>query len=99
MKTYIITFDNGGWSDSFDYKKFHNQLTKANGVINWWHYLDSTYIIIANNNVTARNITDFLTKIAPNKKFFVCELQLRNHNGWLSRKAWDWINEQTKKLQ
>lgn len=94
-KAYILTYDKG-LLDNFSYKDFHNQLTTAKGVHNWWHYLDTTYIIIVDSTTTAKNITDFIMEKMPNKNFFVCEIKLTNHNGWLDQAAWDWINQQTR---
>jgi hypothetical protein len=92
-RTYIITFDKGGLFDLFDYNKFHQSIINASGLISWWHYLESTYIIVVNNNVTATNVSEFLRQIAPNKQFFVTEINLRSHNGFLPQEAWDWINK------
>ncbi len=92
-KAYIINFDKGGILDSFDYKKFHDSITTAKGVVNWWHYLESSYIIITNNTTTATNVSDFVIQHMPNKHFLVAELNLKNHNGWLPKEAWDWINK------
>lgn len=92
-KAYIINFDKGGLIDSFDYKKFHDNLTTAKGVINWWHYLESSYIIITDANVTATNVSDFVLQHMKEKYFLVVELNLKNHNGWLPKEAWDWINK------
>ncbi|MFM2229448.1 MAG: hypothetical protein RL607_706 [Bacteroidota bacterium] len=92
-KAYIINFDKGGLIDSFDYKKFHDNLTTAKGVINWWHYLESSYIIITDANVTATNVSDFVLQHMKEKHFLVVELNLKNHNGWLPKEAWDWINK------
>lgn len=91
-KSYIIIYDKGGIFDAFDYKKFHNTLTTAKGVNSWWHYIDNSYIIITDNNVTATNLSEFILHHLPNKHFFVSELNLKNHNGWLPKEAWDWIN-------
>lgn len=92
-KSYIITLDKGGMLDTFDYAKFHQKLTTAQGVISWWHYLDSTYLLIVPDNVNSETITKFILSIAPNKHFFVAKIDLREHNGWLPKEAWDWINE------
>jgi hypothetical protein len=92
-KAYIINFDKGGILDSFDYEKFHDNLTRAKGVINWWHYLESSYIIITATNVTATNVSDFVLQHMKDKHFLVAELNLKNHNGWLPKEAWDWINK------
>ena len=92
-KAYIINFDKGGSFDAFDYKAFHDTLTTAKGVINWWHYLESSYIIITATGVTATNVSDFVMNHMTNKHFFVAELNLKNHNGWLPKEAWDWIKK------
>lgn len=92
-KFYIITMDKGGLLDAFDSKKFHNQLTKANGIKAWWHYLESTYIIRVEYGVTAHNVSEFIRQIAPSKKFFTTEIKLDNYNGYLPQEAWDWINK------
>ncbi len=91
-KFYIITMDKGGLLDMFDAKKFHDQLTQAIGIKAWWHYLESTYIIKVEFNVTALNVSEYIQSIAPNKKFFTSEIKLDNYNGFLSQDAWDWIN-------
>jgi hypothetical protein len=94
-KAYIINFAKGGMLDNFDYKKFHDSLTTAKGVINWWHYLEPTYIIIVENNITATNVADFVRQLMPQKYLLIAELNLRNHDGWLPKEAWDWINKYT----
>jgi hypothetical protein len=97
-KAYVINFDKDGVLDSFDYKKFHDTLTTATGIISWWHYLQSSYIIIVEYNITATNISDFVKEHMPNKYFFVSELNLKNHNGWLPQEAWDWVNKFTNQI-
>lgn len=92
-KAYIICIAKGGVLDKFDYKQFHDTLTTAKGVIDWWHYLETTYIIITEQYVMASNVGQFVRQIAPQKELFVCELNLSNHDGWLTKEAWDWINK------
>jgi hypothetical protein len=94
-KAYIINYEKGGVFDNFDYKKFHNTLTTANGILNWWHYLGSSYIIITENNITATNVSEFVKQYMKNKLFLVVELNLQNHSGWLPKEAWEWINKNT----
>lgn len=95
-RAYIITFDKGGLIDTFDYNQFHERLTKAEGVISWWHYLQTTYILIVGANSNAATITNAIMEAMPNKHFFVSKLDLKDHNGWLPQEAWDWINGQIK---
>lgn len=92
-KAFIIVYNKDGLFDGFDYTKFHNILTRAAGVINWWHYIDNAYIIITSKTTTATNISNFIRQNMPNKNFIVSELNLKNHDGWLPQEAWDWINK------
>lgn len=93
-KAYILIIDKGGWLSGFNAEEFHKGIIRANGVKTWWHYIDNTYILIVEWGVTAKDITDYAMKLIPNRKFFVCELNINNHNGWLPQDAWDWINKQ-----
>lgn len=92
--SYIVTFD----KELLDYlggsNKLHDRLTNARGVINWWHYLDSTYILIVENTYNATSISNLISKIAPDRRFFVAQINLKDHNGWLPKEAWDWIKDQ-----
>lgn len=92
-KFYLIVLDKGGFFDSFDSKKFHKNLTEAEGITAWWHYLDSAYIIKVGYEVTALNVSQFIQQIAPKKRFFTTEITLDNYNGYLPQQAWDWINK------
>jgi hypothetical protein len=92
-KAFIITFDKGVL-DGINYTTLHQNLTTAQGILNWWHYLESTYIVIVEFSVTAQNIGDYLQTQIPNKKHFVCEIKLSNYYGWLDAPAWEWINQQ-----
>jgi len=91
-KAYIITFDTNKLLDPFDYGVFHDKLISAKGVVDWWHYLKSTYIIIVNWDIDVNGVSNFILQVAPNKLFFVTEVKLQNYNGFLPQQAWDWLN-------
>ncbi|MFN0190232.1 MAG: hypothetical protein ACKVQV_16155 [Bacteroidia bacterium] len=93
-RAYMITMDKGGLLDTFDYTKFHKSLTCAKGVISWWHYLQSTYIIIVSEKSNAASVGKFIINNAPKKQFFVAKIDLNDHFGLLPKDAWDWINSQ-----
>jgi len=93
-KAYILTIEKGNILTSYNSKKFHEQITTAKGIKTWWHYIDNTYILIVESSILAKNITDYVMPLIPKRRFFVCELDLRNHNGWLPQEAWDWIKKQ-----
>jgi len=89
-KAYIINFDIES-KDNADYMKFHDLLTKDKGIINWWHYLRSSYIVIVGDDVTAASISKFIRGNWKDKLFFVSQLDLTDHDGWLPKDAWDWV--------
>lgn len=92
-KAYIINFDKSGLYDDFDYQKFKVNLTSAKGLISWWHYLESSYIIVTDSTISATSITHFVKKHMEFKHFLVVELNLKNHDGWLPQEAWEWIHK------
>ena len=95
-KFFIITLDNDGIPSTFNKKVFHNRLTQTKGVITWWHYLESTYIIKVGYSVNASHIAELMKEIAIDKKYFTSEIKFQDYTGWLPNEAWDWIKENTK---
>ena len=92
-KAYILTFDKGGIFDRFDYLKFHQQLIKTPNIVDWFHYLENSYILIIPHHIKSNYISDIWQNIG-NKRFsFVCELDINNCNGWLPAEAWEWIKK------
>jgi hypothetical protein len=89
-KIYIINYNK---INGFDYQSFHQSLTTTKGVLNWWHYIESSYIIITDYHITAKNVSDLVRSLMPNVGIFVCELNLNNYDGWLPKEAWEWINK------
>ena len=60
----------------------------------WWHYLDSTWIVIIQGS--AQQIWE---RLAPHvdKNDYVLIIQVSdNVQGWLPKDAWDWIHANVK---
>lgn len=95
-KAYILVIDKGGVFSSFNPVTFHQKLVKPESIITWWHYIDNTYVLIVEGNVNAAAISEYVKKIDPKRKFFVCELNLKDHAGWLPKEAWEWIKKQLR---
>ena len=71
-----------------DYSGLHDEIKKADL---WWHYLESTWII--STNLSPNTWTDRLRKhIDKNDHVLVIEV-CDNFNGWLPKKAWDWLHQ------
>jgi len=71
-----------------NYAPFFNAI-KSNAV-EWWHFLDSTFIVTANKSADefARALFPFMEAA---DSIFVCRLQ-KDYNGWLPEEAWVWLN-------
>jgi len=84
---YLITYDLK--KPGKDYTSLHNTIKTAP---KWWHHLDSTWLIQTNETVEywsdkIRRITD------SNDNFLIVDITRQKRQGWLPKKAWEWIRE------
>lgn len=93
-RAYILTFDR---DDNRNYKAIHDKIVNLPSVITWWHYIKSSYIIIASTN-SATELNNEILEAFPKKRFLLIEVNLRNRNGRLPLEAWDWIKNQVTKI-
>ena len=91
---YILTFDR---DDLRNYQIIHDKIISLPDIVNWWHYIKSSYILIASTS-NASNLQNQIKAVIPNKRFFLVEVDLINSNGWLPPKAWDWIRKHRDNL-
>ena len=69
-----------------DYSRLYDEIKRSS---KWWHYLDSTWIVITNES--AQQIWNRLAKhIDKNDYILIVEI-LDNVQGWLPKDAWKWI--------
>ena len=63
---------------------------------NWWHYLDSTWLV--DTNLNANGVWDRLSPyIDKNDNVLVIGVT-NDFQGWLPIKAWDWIKDRPAKI-
>lgn len=85
-KAYIISYHIK--SDPTNYLPLFEHI-KNN--YSWWHYLDNTWIIISKD--TAKVIYDKLSPfLDADINILIFELG-KDRQGWLPKKAWNWIKE------
>lgn len=89
---YILVFDR---DDIRDYKTIHNRIISIKEVINWFHYIQSSYILIT-TEPSAKELAQKIQPIIPNKYYLLMEIDMNNRQGWLPPKAWDWIHNQVE---
>ena len=84
MTAFSINYDLKAPSRNYDGLY---EAIKASG--KWWHYLDSTWIVITNEN--AEQIWSRLAQQI-DKNDFLLIIEVRgNVQGWLPKDAWEWI--------
>jgi hypothetical protein len=75
-----------------DYNKLYETLKTAPG---WWHHLESTWILSTSDSVNtwADRIRATMDE---NDFFMVVDITNKPYNGWLPKKAWDWITQNNR---
>ena len=92
MKTLIISYDLK--SKDADYSSLYEVIRSAS---DWCHYLESFWIIITNDDVNFWT-SKIQEKIKPGDRFIVIEINNGVSNGWLPKKAWEWIRDKSEQL-
>jgi hypothetical protein len=88
-KIYALVFDR----DTADFAVLNRFMKESELVRAWWHHLQNCYLIKSHHS--ASEISNALPRDMRDNGFLVVEVDLRHHDGWLSDKAWEWINKQT----
>jgi len=93
-KVFIVMFEKPPLFSSYNPTKFHQTLTTANGIVNWFHYITTSYILICSPFTSIEKLTSFIKKQLPkNTYFIVLEVNVASYNGQLPKEAWDWVKE------
>jgi hypothetical protein len=85
---YILTFDR---DDDLDYLELHTKITSLTEVLSWSHYIKSSYILITITPIAETLNEKLLLIFEGEKGFLLMEVDMKNNNGRLPPKAWDWI--------
>lgn len=86
---FLITYN---ISKDKDYLGFYNAIKTAGTA--WWHYIDNAWIIKTSENVGAiyDKLEPHINKENDNLLIIKIDPAVGNKQGWLPKKAWDWIN-------
>jgi len=86
---YILTFDR---DENFDYNKLHQFIKNdTSEIVDWWHYIKSSYLLVS--PYSADFLANKIMQVIPNQHFLVIKLNPIDHQGWLTKDAWDWISK------
>lgn len=84
---YLVTYDLK--KPGKDYVSLHNTLKTATS---WWHYIDSTWIIKTEQPVEYWS-EKIRSVIDGNDNFLIVDITKQRRQGWLPKKAWEWIRK------
>lgn len=87
MNAYLLVYDR---DLSTDYKLLHEGIKADSKIVNWWHYLNSAYILISNSS--ANELTEGVRRYVPSGKFLIVKITRSDYQGYLSKDAWKWIH-------
>lgn len=90
MKAFSINYDLK--TPGRNYTALYDAI-KASG--KWWHYLDSTWIVVTNED--ANQIWKRLASTIDKNDYLLVIEVLDNVQGWLPKDAWNWIHENVPK--
>jgi hypothetical protein len=66
--------------------------TRLDAAIDWFQYHPTAYVLYATQDASWwYHRLDELVK--PEGSLFVCQLDLRNRQGWMDKSFWQWIEE------
>ena len=87
---YALMFDR---DDNTDFKKLHEELVSKRCIVNWFHYIKSSYILVSDLS-TANSLDREIRDVLINKDYLLVAIDLKDSQGWLPERAWQWIKRQ-----
>lgn len=81
--------------DQVDYNALHDKLVALDCIKNWFHYIKSSYILIS-DKATANALDREIGTIFKDKNYLIVGIDLKDSQGWLPKKAWEWIERHSK---
>lgn len=84
---YLVTYDLN--KPGKDYTGLYQAIKDASDG-NWWHYLDSTWLIRTQSSSANAVFQKIQPHLDSNDRCLVIEVT-RNYQGWLDKDAWDYI--------
>lgn len=92
---YQVNFNRDQLIDPMEFHKF---IVSIHGVISWWHYLPSTYLL-SGSNLTAHKIQQDIHLKYPELPLLISKFSSDDNDGFLPRDAWDWIDDNKQSLK
>ena len=88
---YLVTYDLV--KPKQDYEELYEAIKQCSS--QWWHYLDSTWIIVADMEI-GPCVDKIRSVMDDDDKLLIVNITEASYNGWLPSKAWEWIKANHK---
>lgn len=73
-------------------QKYDDLYEKIKALGSWWHYLDSTWIVVS--SLSPSQAFDRLKPaLDDSDSVLVVDISGESYSGWLPQKAWDWLGK------
>lgn len=66
-------------------------LNEAGHILNWWHYINSTYLLVSKLDVNT--LSAHVKRGTSDARFLLVRVSPKVSQGWLPPKAWAWIKK------
>jgi hypothetical protein len=84
---YLLVYDRPA---HFDPTKLHNFISADPGITDWWHFLESAYVLVSFQEITFLNPR--FAQHFNGLSYLLMPVSLKVATGMLPRQAWDWLN-------
>lgn len=84
MTVYCVSYDLN--KQGQNYEPLYEELKRS---ANWWHYLDSTWLIYTNES--AQQLSDRLLQHTDQNDRLLVIRVTRDYAGWLPQDSWAWF--------
>lgn len=67
---------------------------KIDLAIDWFRYDKSCYVLYTSSlpDKWFKRLEEF---VKPDGKLFICELEINNRQGWMTKEFWNWLNKRS----
>lgn len=94
-KTFLLAFD--ALDRDSDYDKIKDFIKNGNVFSSWWNYIP--FVFLVTTDLTPRDLSASLKREIGDAGFLVIEVDPAQSDGFLPRRAWEWIKRREKERE
>ncbi len=65
---------------------------KMNLALDWFKYDKNNWIVYSTSSME-KLMTRYKPLVEPSGSLFICEINIKNRNGWMNKNFWDWLKK------